>query len=336
MADTIDSSAPGSTAGAGLNLLALLPCPVKVPFEQAFEEFLATLPPERAGRLACRLEGNANLESEYYRTIGGITSPDELPDIVISPGFNSFYEPPFVSRFIATGLFSSVNTFAGDRHLARLEVSDPNGRYTMLAMNLLVPVADLKRLGDRPVPRRWSDLLLPVYDDSLAIRGHKDGTFCETLLMTIFKDAGEDGLRALGRNVRFGWHPSQMVKAALGSSPDAPAISVMPLFFARNLQGRDDMKIVWPEDGALISPVTMLVKTDKREELADLLGFLTGRQVSAIFADAFFPALHPEVDNRLPEDASFKWIGWDYLVENDVKVLIAAANAAFRADRNRG
>ena len=34
--------------GAGLNLLALLPCPVKVPIEQAFDEYLATLPPGRA------------------------------------------------------------------------------------------------------------------------------------------------------------------------------------------------------------------------------------------------------------------------------------------------
>ena len=78
----------------------------------------------------------------------------------------------------------------------------------------------------------------------MAIRGHKDGTFCETLLMTMFKDCGKEGLEALGRNVRYGWHPSQMVKAALGSASDAPAISVMPLFFARNLTGRDDIEVV--------------------------------------------------------------------------------------------
>ena len=319
--------------GAGLHLLALLPCPVKVPLEQAFEDFLASLAPQRAAGLRCCLEGNANIEAEYYDTLEAIDALDELPDIVISPGFNSFFEPAFVSRFIRTGLFTSVNDYAGDLHLSRLGVRDPNGHYTMLAMNLLVPVVDLKRLGARRVPRCWADLLAAEYVDSLAIRGHKDGTFCETLLMTLFKEAGTEGLRALGRNVRYGWHPSQMVKAALGSDPAAPAISVMPLFFAQRLQDRADIRVVWPEDGALVSPVTMLVKTQKRGELHDLIGFLTGRQVSAIFADAFFPAVHPEVDNRLPDGAVFKWIGWDYVTGHDIKELVALSNAAFRSGR---
>jgi len=321
--------------GAGLNLLALLPCPVKVPLEQAFGDFLSSLDPQRSASLNCRLEGNANIESEYYDTIEYITSLDELPDIIISPGFNSFFEPAFVSRFIHTGLFTSVNHYAGDRHLSKLGVCDPNGHYTMLAMNLLVPVVDYKRLGKRSVPKQWQDLLVPEYADSMAIRGHKDGTFCETLLMTIFKDCGKEGLASLGRNVRYGWHPSQMVKAAQGSMPDAPAISVMPLFFAQNLAGRDDIEIVWPEDGALISPVTMLVKTAKAGALSDLVAFLAGPQVSAIFAHAFFPAVHPEVDNCLPDNAAFKWIGWDYITDRNVKVLIAAANVAFRSGRAR-
>lgn len=319
--------------GAGFNLLALLPCPVKVPLEHAFADFLAALEPQRSAALKCCLEGNANVEAKYYSTIECVHSLDELPDIIISPGFNSFFEPAFVSRFIDTGLFISVNSYASDRHLAGLGVCDPKGHYTMLAMNLLIPVVDMKRLSGRPIPESWGDLLAADYTDSLAIRGHKDGTFCETLLMTIFKDSGEAGLRALGRNVRHGWHPSQMVKAALGSSADAPAISVMPLFFAQNLQGRDDIRVIWPSDGALVSPVTMLVKTDKRDELHDLLSFLTSRQVSAIFADAFFPAVHPEVDNHLPENARFKWVGWDYITCRDIKQLLATANTAFRSGR---
>lgn len=319
--------------GAGLNLLALLPCPVKVPFEEACAAYLTSGVPERTAALRYRLEGNANLEADYYREVRQVTAPGELPDIIISPGFNSLFEQPFVDRFIAPGCFGSVSTYAGDRHLARLGVLDPTGHYTMLAMNLLVPVVNHRQLGDRPVPRRWDDLLCSEFAGSLAIRGHQDGRFCETLLMTIFKDAGAEGLACLGRNVRHGWHPAQMVKAALGSSPDAPAISVMPLFFAETLRQQPQISIVWPEDGALISPVTMLVKTAKRRELDWLLGFLGGPEIAAIFARAFFPAVHPAVDNRLPDSATFKWIGWEYLLERDVGQLIAAANSAFRSGR---
>ncbi|MGE0919955.1 ABC transporter substrate-binding protein [Trichlorobacter lovleyi] len=319
--------------GAGLNLLALLPCPVKVPIEQAFDEYLATLPPERAAALRCQLEGNANIESDYYNTVEQLTELDQFPDIIISPGFNSLFERPFVERFIQTNRFVSVNDYAGDRHLSALGVCDPTGHYTMLAMNLLVPVVDHRRLGGRPVPRCWADLLKREYENSLAIRGHKDGTFCETLLLAIYKDTGVEGLRTMGRNVRYGWHPSQMVKAALGSSADAPAISVMPLFFAQTLVGKEQYSIIWPDDGALISPVTMLVKTEKRAELDDLLAFWAGPQVASIFSGAFFPAVHPGVDNQLPEAATFKWIGWDYIINNDIKKLISGVNAAFRQGR---
>jgi len=199
----------------------------------------------------------------------------------------------------------------------------------MLAMNLLVPVVDHTRLKNRPIPRQWADLLNPDYAKSIAIRGNRVGTFCETLLLSLYKDFGKDGLSQLGRNVAWGWHPSQMVKAAGSGRDDTPAISVMPLFFANNIKNRENISIIWPTDGALVSPVTMLVKADKREELRYLTDFLTGSEVAGICAGAAFPALHPTVDNKLPDDATFKWIGWDYIKNNDLKALIADTNAAF-------
>ena len=68
----------------------------------------------------------------------------------------------------------------------------------------------------------------------------------------------------------------------------------------------------------------------KREELSDLIAFLVGPEVAGICAGAAFPALHPGVDNRLPQQAGFKWIGWEYLKNNDLKGLIATCNEVFR------
>lgn len=313
-------------AHPNLNLFALLPCPLKVPLEEAFTGFLATLPAtQRAGLTFC-IEANANNQLDYadhFETLA------DMPDIIITPGFNSFFHPHFVERFIKTGQFASVTSYAGDRHLAAMGISDPDGNYSMLAMNLLVLVVDHTRLGDRPVPLTWAELLDPVYVKSIAIRGNRDGTFCETLLLALHKDFGADGLAHLGRNVAWGWHPSQMVKAAGSGREDTPAISVMPLFFANTISRRDQVSIVWPGDGALVSPVTMLVKADKREELRELIAFLNGPEVAGICAGAAFPALHPEVDNRLPDNATFKWIGWDYVKQHDLKALISTTNTAF-------
>lgn len=312
-----------------LNLLALLPCPLKVPLEEAFHGFLAALPEEKRAGLTFCLEGNANSQLDYADYADHVETLADLPDIIITPGFNSFFHPYFVERFIKTGQFATVNSFAGDRHLAALGITDPDGHYSMLAMNLLILVVDLARLGERPMPRSWSDLLNPEYAKSIAIRGNRDGSFCETLLLSLYKDLGSSGLDRLGRNVAWGWHPSQMVKSAGSGREDTPAISVMPLFFANNIKDREKVRIVWPEDGALVSPITMLVKADKRDELRHLTEFLTGKEVAGICAGAAFPAVHPEVDNRLPEHATFKWIGWDYVKSHDLKALISETNSAF-------
>ena len=312
-----------------LNLFALLPCPLKVPLEEAFNGFLATLTVGQRSGLTYCIEGNANTQIDYADYADHFETLDDMPDIIITPGFNSFFYPHFVQRFITTGQFASINSFVGDRHLAAMGITDPDGHYNMLAMNLLVLVVDHTRLGGRPVPKNWADLFKPDYAKSIAIRGNRDGTFCETLLLSLYKDFGSEGLFRLGRNVAWGWHPSQMVKAAGSGREDTPAISAMPLFFANNIKNRENVSIVWPTDGALVSPVTMLVKAGKRDELRFLIDFLNGPEVAAICAGAAFPAVHPGVDNRLPDNATFKWIGWDYVKNNDLKALIADTNAAF-------
>jgi len=312
-----------------LNLFALLPCPLKVPLEQAFLDFLDSLPEQQRAGLSFCIEGNANTLIDYADYADHFETLTDMPDIIITPGFNSFFHTHFVERFIKTGQFASVNLFDGDRHLAGLGITDPDANYTMLAMNLLVLVVDHSRLGNRPVPQSWGDLLKPEYERSIAIRGNRDGSFCETFLMSLHKDFGSDGLSRLGRNVAWGWHPAQMVKSAGSGRDDTPAISAMPLFFANNIKQRDGVSIVWPQDGALVSPVTMLVKAGKREELSHLIDFLIGPRVAGICAGAAFPAVHPQVDNLLPENATFKWIGWDYVKSHDLKALIADTNATF-------
>ena len=323
------SDAPPLPGARNLNLFALLPCPLKVPLEEAFNGFLATLSPAKRATLTYCIEGNANTQIDYADYADHFESVAEMPDIIITPGFNSFFHPHFVERFIKSGTFATVTPFAGHRQLAAMGITDPDGHYSMLAMNLLVLVVDHCRLGERPVPRSWGDLLKPEYEKSIAIRGNRDGTFCETLLLALFKEFGADGLASLGRNVAWGWHPSQMVKAVGSGREESPAICVMPLFFANTIHRREQVSVLWPEDGALVSPVTMLVKAEKHGELRELIAFLSGPEVAGICSGASFPALHPDVDNRFPDDATFNWIGWEYVKNHDLKALIAATNAAF-------
>jgi len=140
---------------------------------------------------------------------------------------------------------------------------------------------------------------------------------------------GYDGLRALGRTIGYGLHPSQFVKQlGLGKS-DTPAIAMLPLFFAKTAKNQDDLTIIWPEEGALATPLFMLAKESEHERLQPLIDFFTSTKVASICSGAMFPALHPEVQQAIPDYAPLSWPGWPFLLEHDLAALRHATQQTF-------
>lgn len=310
---------PDGGAFSTLNLFALLPCPLKVPLEKEIKNCIRCSEAEY-GALTYLLESHANNQLSFYPYVEQFENIDEIPDIVITPGINSFLHKRFIDKFIAPGFFIDVADYKSNDALRGLGIKDPGGNYTMLCMNTLVMVADLTRMGQMTLPEKWEDLLQPEYENKVVIRGQK-GSFCETTLLTIYKAYGMAGIIQLAKAVKDGWHPSQMVKMAGSGNPQAPFISVMPYFFAKTIKNKENVKIIWPKEGAIVSPVTMLVKSSQALKLRELTAFLTGPEVGRICAGAFFPVVHPEVENKLPPEASFNWLGWDFIKSEDMGAL---------------
>jgi hypothetical protein len=69
-----------------LNLLALLPCPLKLPLQEAFNRFIQEIYLNESSTLEYLIEGNANNQYSYYSYVEQFDDIDEIPDIVISPG----------------------------------------------------------------------------------------------------------------------------------------------------------------------------------------------------------------------------------------------------------
>ena len=316
-----------------LNLLALMPCPLKAPFERQLKTFLAG-----AGltNFTYCVEGNANLQDDYYGCVPQFRDLAEIPDMVIAPGLNSFFSRPFAERFVFTGCFADPLPAGVNADFAGLDYKDPRGWYAMLSMNLLIMAVDRDRLDGAPVPRRWADLLDPALAGKVGLRGQGD-YFCETLLMNIHKEHGLEGVRALGRSTQGAYHPAQIVKSlSAPARPDkpGPAVGVIPHFFAQRIAPRPSLEIVWPEDGAIVSPVFLLVKQGKLDALRPVAEFIAGPETGAAFAAAQFPSLHPAVDNGLPPGQAYKWVGWEYVWSRDVgqhaRELQHALKAAIR------
>jgi ABC-type Fe3+ transport system substrate-binding protein len=108
------------------------------------------------------------------------------------------------------------------------------------------------------------------------------------------------------------------------------AIFILPCFFAESARGGGHVQAVWPEDGAAASPLYFLAKKSERERLSELIAFFT-QGFSTIESASWFLPLGGVDMPGVPADAKIKWIGWDFIEENDVNSLRDALNLTFRA-----
>jgi ABC-type Fe3+ transport system substrate-binding protein len=308
-----------------LTLLALMPCGLKVPFGRAVASFLEDLKARTGLSITYAVEGNLNQELSYYPYVDTVESAEELPDIIVSADFNVFYYHRFYHKFVATGDFVGYGKVLSTDAFTAAGLVDPLGQYFVFGVNPLVIVADLDRLGGRPLPESWDDLLDPKWANEITLRGSAD-FFCHAVLLPLHQRYGAEGLRRLAPNVRQGLHPSQMVKGI--DAGEGGALYVMPEFFAHRVKNRERVAIVWPKEGALASPVTLQVKRSRVDELRPVLDWLTGPELAQALVGARFPVPHAGVEGEL-QDAPLKWLGWDYIRRHDIAALNAAIDAVF-------
>jgi len=113
---------------------------------------------------------------------------------------------------------------------------------------------------------------------------------------------------------------------------DRPIVTIMPYFFTKMAKEGGSMKAVWPADGAIISPIFMLSKKEKQEKLQPVIDFFAGEDVGKVLSHSgLFPSINPEIDNNIPEENKFMWLGWDYIYNNDISSLITHCENVFES-----
>ncbi len=314
-----------------LNFLGYLVCPLKHQFREGFEAVLqqhwgeSVNPPNCYAPMGCG--GDDPCENIWQAPTGAA-----FPDLVMSVGFDNLFKKAFRDRLVATGHFQAAP--AQPVPEAFRELVDPLGAYTVYGLFPYVMMIDRLKLGNRPMPRRWEDLLDPLYEGDVTIGGSGDEVN-ELLLLEAFARGGAAGVRRLARNVKMIWHAAQMAKTAGSGSPDGAAIYILPWFFAKTCPRVGVVEIVWPEDGALVNPMYVLVKKDFPAALQPLRDYVLGPEFGRAIAESFFPSPHPAVVNPLPEGARFKWLGWDYIHNHDLEAELKRVQAIFWEEKRR-
>lgn len=312
-----------------VKMAGVLPCPVRVPLLESFEDWVkeADLPYHLEYDLKAASMGIGWLsESLESRTV------EELPDLFLSAGFDMFFDKSRFGKFREEDLFEDLTPFTSlhpDFDNEEMRLKDPKGQYSMIGVVPAVFLVNVKELGERKMPSSWADILKDEFRNSISLPV-SDFDLFNAILLTVYKEYGEEGIIKLGKNMQRSMHPAEMVKSHM-KLMERPSVTIMPYFFTKMVKEGGPMVAVWPEDGAIISPIFLLTKKDKKEELKPVVEFLLSKEVGEILSHGGrFPSVHPAVDNRISEGCGYQWLGWDYILENDLTARIKQCEEIFQ------
>jgi len=321
-----DETAAVDAGLAPVRVMGLLPCPVRIPLEEAFADFKQSYL-ERTGRaIEAELQAASVGAAWIDEHVSSVDDPSDFPDLFISAGFETFFDPEGIGKF--REVFADRTPHADlNSDFDGLGLRDPEGRYSIISVVPAVFLVNTNELGDDPMPRTWEDLLDPRFEQRVSLPVGDFDLF-SGILLDIRRRYGDDGVRRLGRSLSESLHPAQMVK--LGAKPASPVVTIMPYFFTRMAQPGSPMRAVWPEDGAIISPIFLLTKADTGDELQPVVDFFCSREVADILAvKGLFPSAHPDADNGLDGGQTFSWLGWDWISTHDIAAEIQACQRLF-------
>lgn len=316
---------------AQFSIEGVLPCPVKLQLLDKFEAFISEE----------NLEVNMDLQSaslgldHFVDKVRNAKSEDDLADIYMSAGFSLFFDKDLIGRWMDRGVFKDQSGWEHinpDFENAQLNLRDPRGQYSIIGVVPAVLVVNTKQLGERPMPKSWADILKPEFRNSISLPV-KDLDMFNAVMLGFYKLFGYEGIRKLGDNLLEGMHPAQMVKGAKSKQGDVPAISIAPYFFAMMAKENGPIQCVWPEEGALISPIFLITKASARDRIKKAVEFLYSRDIAeTIYVDGKFPSTSPDLDNCLEKSQNFVWIGWDTIYKEDMAEILRKAEEVFFAN----
>jgi len=310
-----------------LNFLGLTSCPMRQLFRENVENTLQKYKEEKNLTLKCYIPSGCHGNEDVEQLLNN-ANIDEFPDVFSALGFNDMFNANFVKNLVNKGFFKSTQDKNIHKEFLDAGCLDPEEVYSMYSVSPVLMLVDNKKLGDLPLPKTWADLLNPIYKNNIIISGSEEEIHGDQILY-FYKEFGDEGLKTLAKNIKNAWHPVEMSRTAGTSNLEGAAIYILPLFFAKSCPKQENISIIWPEDGALVCPVCIVAKESKLKETDVFTKFLTGVKFGTKCANNYFPALNANVNNNLPPNSKFKWLGWDYIRANNLEELKLKTNEIF-------
>lgn len=327
--DLVSSNDDGT---GDISIEGVLPCPVRIPLLEGFNEWMDENKDVFEFKIDFKLK-SAHIGVDWIKDRIQSGNEKTLSDLFISAGFDLFFDKKLMGEFKSKGVFedmSNIRKLNKDFDNIYIDLKDPDKQYSIIGVVPAVFVVNTEELRGRKFPRTWEDLLRPEFEDSISIPIHDYDLFT-AILLNIYKNYGEKGVASLGKSLLRSMHPAEMVKSHIKKGDfKIPTVTVMPYIFTHMIKPDSPLKMVWPGDGSIISPIFLLAKKKNKEKIKPFVDFFFSKRLGNILSDnGKFPSTNPEVENNLEEDYRFMWLGWDYINNNDIGGLIRKCETIF-------
>jgi len=295
-------------------IVSILPVALQPAFKKLFAERFPQYVEEGHGAVV--FTGSTCLENVFYNKIETLASVNQFPDILITTDINSLYHR--TSRLLNERNFE---TFHYPLHSIynSIDISHPSNVFGLLASEAMIMVVDRTKYENTQTPREWYELLSPTLKSSIVFCGDRD-YHCNTVFSHFVKDYGYEAVNQLSKNTLIRIHPEEMLLSINSGNKINASIYVMPYSYAKNIQNKLDYEIVWPNDGAILIPIQMLIKKGVYEKYNDVIRFLIGEEAGKMFAEHGLVATNAKVKNLFPGNR-LNWIGWDFLRNGELLTI---------------
>jgi len=321
----------GDLLDADVRIEGVLPCPVRIPLMEAFQGWMDKNKGDLNKSVGYDLKAASMGLDWLKKSLENSETEDVLADIFISAGFDLFFDKNLIGKYKAEDVFEDFTSYVNynnDFNNEDINLKDPDNQYSMIGVVPAVFLVNTEELNGRKTPTSWEEILDEEFENKVSLP-IGDFDLFNAILLNINQRYGQEGVKKLGRSLLKSMHPSEMLKSHIKQA-EKPIVTIMPYFFTKMTKNGGPMKAVWPSDGAIISPIFMLSKRNKKEELKPFVDFFASKEVGEILShNGRFPSVNPEVDNMISSEHKYMWLGWDYIKKNDIGELIVACERIF-------
>lgn len=303
-------------------MVAMLPKHIQSGFQNLFTAKYPEYNKSEKGAII--YNGHTYADNIFYNQLGKISKADQFPDILITSDINCLF-------LYRTGLYNDLNfeTFSTQYNscFAGSGLEHPRKIFRFLGAEALVMVVDRNKMTHTQLPREWYELLNPALEDSLVLCGDTD-YFNYTIYLHYVRDFGLEAVRQLHKNTLERMHPEDMVRVLNNNNSLSGSIYVMPYSWAKQIDNKLDYQIVWPEDGAIVLPIQMLVRKSIADKYRNVTRFLGGQEVGNFLRENGLVSTNPRVTHAV-QGRKLNWLGWEFIrnsnlteIRNDIKRIV--------------